>query len=286
VLVRESGWSSAGLLGALRTPRADAAFVLNSVSRSRTADLLAVLSGASWIVGRSRVGSGAILGGEPAGEERVYDLDVDIAPDSVHQVDRVLDLVRWTGATVSPPMTLAITEAERAAGRAAVGGASGARIGLHPTAANPRKCWPLDSFIELATRLAGRGHTPVVFDTPREPGPARGLLDALRARDIDARFVAAGTLDEFIPPASALDLMVCNDSGVMHIAAALGVPTLSFHSLGRPVEWAPRSDAAIGLHADPIGGILLDDAERAAVRLLERLPARSANGGVFPTSTG
>ena len=71
-----------------------------------------------------------------------------------------------------------------------------------------------------------------------------------------------------LAPVASLDLMVCNDSGVMHVAAALGVPVLSFHSLGRPEEWAPRSETAIALHGEPIAAITVDDAERAARKLL------------------
>lgn len=255
--------------GMLKAPRPNAVFVLNSVSRSRTADLAATASGASLIVGRSRVGAGVVTPAASRRADPVYDVDVDIAPGSVHQVDRVLDLVRWTGANAAPDMTLALGPGERARGAAAFGAfARGARIGIHPSAANTLKCWPLTSFIQLASRLAARGHTPIVFDSPKEPGPARALLDALLSYDVEAHFVPAGTLEEFIPLASGLDLMVCNDSGVMHIAAALGVPTLSLHSLGRPEEWAPRNDTAIGLHAEPIAGITVDDAERAALSLL------------------
>jgi hypothetical protein len=46
------------------------------------------------------------------------------------------------------------------------------------------------------------------------------------------------------------------------------VPVLSFHSLGRPEEWAPRSETAIALHGEPIAVITVDDAERAARKLL------------------
>lgn len=262
----------AALVGRLGSPRPDGAFVMNSVSRSRTADLVAAISGACWIVGRSRVGAGApTLPPAATRADPLYDLDVAVAPSSIHQVDRLLDLVRWTGASAAGPMTLAVSEAERTQGATTLGEPKGARIGIHPTAANPRKCWPLEFFADLASRLSRLGHTPIVFDTPKEPGPARALAQGLGA---SARWVPAGTLDSLIPQVAALDLMICNDSGVMHIAAALGVPTLSFHSLGRPEEWAPRNESAIGLHAEPIAGILPDDAERAAIRLLERASSR------------
>jgi len=246
------------LVGALGAPRPDAAFVLNSVSRSRTADLVAATSGASLIVGRSLVGAGTPIAG-PAGRETVYDVDVPVQGE--HQVERLLELVRWTGADAPPRMTLALRPGEKVA--RAINA-----IGFHPTAANALKCWPLESFVELAARLANAGAHPIVFDTPKEPGPARALAAALQQRSLAAEFVEAAPLDTFIPQVAGLALMVCNDSGVMHVAAALGVPVVSFHSLGRPAEWAPRSETAIALHGEPIAAITVDDAERAVRKLL------------------
>jgi ADP-heptose:LPS heptosyltransferase len=285
------------LLHALRSPPPAAALVLNSVSRSRTADWLALLSGASVVVGRSCVGAGEVEPDAPedvfayskeisaAGIRRdfVYHIDLDVARGSVHQVDRLLDLLAWTDMPVprTGPMTLDVTAAERVQGRefvraalAAAGGTDGwsgpgPLVGIHPAAANALKCWPVDSFVELGTRIHARGAALVVFDTPKEPGPARAVVAGLARRGVAAGLVPAGSLDAFIAAASGLDLMVCNDSGVMHIAAALGVPTLSFHSLGLPAEWAPRGEKAIALHAEEIAAIPVDDAERAARRLLE-----------------
>ena len=283
VLPRVRGPREAGdmlaLASRLRTPAPHLALVLNSVSRSRTADRLAMVSGARVVAGRSHVGAGAIDPGSPddpsarareqlaAGRPRdsVYDLDLAFGRGSIHQVDRLLDLVRWTGATVDEPrMTLEVTADERARGLEALQGGA-PRVGIHPAAANALKCWPEASFIELGARLAAKLW---VFDTPKEPGPARAVHGGLAGRGVTAGLVPAGSLDAFIQSASALDLMICNDSGVMHVAAALGVPTLSFHSLGRPEEWAPRGDHAIALHAEPIAGISVEDAGKAARRLL------------------
>lgn len=257
----------------VRALRPDIAFVLNSVSRSGTADAIAAWARPRLLVGRSRVGAGpgVLRARAPAGDrpDPVYDLDVPVARDSTHQVERVLDLVRWTGAGDAEPARLALTDAERAAGEAAWGGARRPRVGFHPAAANALKCWPVESFVELAARLAaGAGATPIVFDTPKEPGSARALADGLARRGVHAAWRPAGGLDAFLGPCAALDLMVCNDSGILHVAAALGVPTVSLHSLGRPEEWAPRGPRAIALHAERIADIGVDAAEAAARRLL------------------
>src|SRR5262249_30905037 len=91
--------------------RPDIVFVLNSVSRSKWADALAALARRKLVVGRSRVYAGALRQGlaeDPwaaavARTERdaLYDLDLDPSSRSQHQIERLLDLVRWTGAEPS-----------------------------------------------------------------------------------------------------------------------------------------------------------------------------------------
>jgi len=55
----------------------------------------------------------------------------------------------------------------------------------------------------------------------------------------------------------------------MHVASAAGVAVLSFHSLGRPAEWAPRDPGrSRALHHVPIEGIAVDEAVAAAISLL------------------
>jgi ADP-heptose:LPS heptosyltransferase len=272
--------------------RPDLAFVMNGVSRSKSADAFAALSRARLVVGRSRVFAGPIPTGAPedpwaaavapgAGRDPVYDLDLEVASRSRHQSERLLDLVRWTGvASPSLELRLDLDEAERASGRARLEEALQAvppaprTLGLHPGAANELKCWPLESFVELGAALAqARGDEPpvrlAVFDSPRERGRAAAVVAGLEARGVNAGLVPAAGIEVFAATCAALDLLACNDSGVMHVAAALGVPTVSFHSLGRPWEWAPRNDRAVALYAPGgIGTIPVAAAAEAARALL------------------
>ena len=124
--------------------------------------------------------------------------------------------------------------------------------------------------------VSARTSRPAASNTRTATGPAAALREGLAARGVRAGWWPAGPLDALLGPCAALDLMACNDSGVMHVAAALGVPTLSFHSLGRPEEWAPRSEAAIALHAERIADIAVAGAQAAAARLLAARPGRGA----------
>ena len=282
--------------------RPDLSFVMNGVSRSKSADAFALLSGARVIVGRSRVFAGPLPEGAPedpweaarSGRFRdpVYDLDLDAGRHSEHQVDRMLDLVRWTGAgPIAGGLRLDLAPAELEAGRqvierasamaeagAPMPGAPTAIVGLHPGAANPLKCWPFQSYVELGLRVAGSDSEPgprvVVFESPRERARAVALLGGLVARGARAGLVPAGGIESFAAACAALDLLVCNDSGVMHIASALGVPTVSFHSLGRPSEWGPRGDRAVALYAPTGIAAIPVEAAAEAVRALLALGPR------------
>jgi|SRR5262245_10812202 len=276
--------------------RPDLAFVMNSVSRSKSADMLAVVSRPRLIVGRARVFAGPLPDDAPqdpaAGplaqppSDPIYDLDVAVGRSSAHQSDRLLDLVRWcTSPNPSAALHLDLSDADRAAGRARVdaalgdpGAAKAPIVGLHPGAANELKCWPLESFVALGVELVAHAAPAprlVVFESPRERGRGAAVVAGLAARGVAAGLVPAAGIESFAAACAELALLACNDSGVMHIAAALGIPTVSFHSLGNPREWGPRGDRAIAFHAP--GGIaaIPVTAALAAARALLEIDAKS-----------
>jgi ADP-heptose:LPS heptosyltransferase len=281
------------VVGKVARFRPDVAFVLNSVSRSKSADSLAALARPKLVVGRSRVFAGALREGLPddpwaaavarAARDPVYDLDLDVSSRSQHQTDRIVDLVRWAGADPSNgALRLDLDDGERDDGSARlvtvleaarIGGTETPVIGFHPGAANALKCWPLDSFVALGVALASGDPARVrivVFDSPRERGRAAGVVAGLGAHGVTAGFVPAAGIESFAATCSALDLLVCNDSGVMHVAVALGVPTVSFHSLGRPSEWGPRNDRSVTFHAPGhIEAIPVEPAAEAVRALLQ-----------------
>jgi len=251
--------------------RPDVVFVMNTVSRSKSADAYAWLSGARLIVGRSLVFAGEVpsdapedpgaraLEGPPS--DLLYDLDIDVGRGSRAQIERLMDLVRWVAPDArTPRVHLELSTADRESGRKhldeALQGAPATPdskvVGLHPGATNPLKVWPLESFVELGAQLASPDHGEprlVVFDSPRERGRAAALVAGLAARGVIAGLVPARGIEDYTAICTGLDLLVCNDSGAMHIAAAVGVPTVSFHSLGDPREWAPQHDRAVAFHA-------------------------------------
>ena len=118
----------------------------------------------------------------------------------------------------------------------AAGPGPGPILALAPIAHQPGKSWPADRWGRLVERLmaeprfAGWRFMPV--GGPGDRPPATPALETAGARGID--FVGQG---DILASAAAIDraaLFVGNDSGLMHVAAALGRPTLGLFG---PTEW-------------------------------------------------
>jgi heptosyltransferase-2 len=146
-----------------------------------------------------------------------------------HERFYYLELLRRAGLLERLPADDAIRldgiEASRAAGAAHMRalGIEGEAIGISPGAAyGNAKRWLPERFAEAARAFPG--HPVLVFGS----GAERDLCQSVAAQLPDARNLAgATTLREFIDLAAACRLFLTNDSGAMHVASALGVPTIA-----------------------------------------------------------
>ncbi|SMH62018.1 glycosyltransferase family 9 protein [Azospirillum agricola] len=154
-------------------------------------------------------------------------------------------------------------------------------LAIGPTANWLGKEWPAERFAALARRLtAADGPLPGARVAVLAAGPererARPLLEALGGQAIDL----TGRTDPMAAAAclSRAALYVGNDSGLMHIAAAAGVPTLGLFGPGFPETygpWGPRARAVTGtmprdellrrVAADPGARGLMDGIAEAVV---------------------
>jgi len=155
-------------------------------------------------------------------------------------------------------------------------------IGLGPTANWLPKTWPADRFAALFRALAAGplpGAVPAVFAGPgkQEQAMAAPLLAALPAAiDLCGRL----TIPEAAACLARCALYVGNDSGLMHLAAASGTPTLGLFGPTPVAEYAPAGRCAAAVVAD--GPFMTDlgteQAFAAAVRLLGRTDDRLTLG--------
>jgi ADP-heptose:LPS heptosyltransferase len=139
------------------------------------------------------------------------------------------------------------------AGRADARGV--ARIGVHPGGKWPVKRWPAEQFAALIEQLHERGGAKVVLFT----GPDEVEATARVAGSVGARAVQlpAQGVRETAAVISVLDAMVACDGGIMHVAVAVGTPTVGIFGSSEsevwfPYEpWGPYRAARIGVDCRP-----------------------------------
>ena len=125
-------------------------------------------------------------------------------------------------------------------------------VGIHPGGHYPSQVWMADGFAELGRRLAARGCRVVVFGGREE----KRLLERIGGKiGTGARVFCGLPLDRLAGLVSLMDLLVCNNSGPLHLAAALGIPTVSTMGPSDPALWYPAGDSAVvvrkGLQCSP-----------------------------------
>ncbi|WP_422367888.1 glycosyltransferase family 9 protein [Pelagibius sp.] len=155
-----------------------------------------------------------------------------------HRVEELGDLL-----DLSPPPGPRVWLSEAARRRAAELLPQGAPVLAVAPAANwMGKQWPAERFAELAQRLSGpEGILPnariAVFAAPHERAQAAPVLAAAGDRGID--LIGSGDLLDVAACLQRADFFCGNDSGLMHLAAASGIPTLGLFGPSPDARYRP-----------------------------------------------
>ncbi len=136
-------------------------------------------------------------------------------------------------------------------------------LAIAPIAATVAKTWPVDRFADLAVQLTGTGGPCAGWRLALFGGPG----DAAAAAPLAAKLGARGCITVFSEPdlltvAAALarvEAFVGNDSGLAHLAAAVGTPALAVFGLTDPVRYGPWGGAVVRAPAGPAGSPSLTD---------------------------
>jgi ADP-heptose:LPS heptosyltransferase len=174
-------------------------------------------------------------------------------PAHDHELRRLLQLLAFLG--VAPrgeqmefPVRAHDHDALRAlpAMRALV---PGEYVCIHPGARRAEKRWRTDQFAAVADALARRGLRVVLTGTMEEAPLTHAVASAMRTRAIDAAGpMSLGALAALMTGAR---LVVCNDTGISHLASALGVPSVVVFLAADPERWAPLDGARHRAVYDP-----------------------------------
>lgn len=167
---------------------------------------------------------------------------------TAHAVTRYLHVAEHLGCDISNPrfdLRVSAEDEEWARESFAEAGLDGSAptVGINPGASNAHKQWPPERFVAL-TKLGRPGRLEdvqwVVLGGPDEAELAHRI-----AGEIDGPvLVTAGktNLQQLMAVISSLDALVTADTGPMHIAAALGVPTVALFGPTDPRRTRPYGD--------------------------------------------
>jgi ADP-heptose:LPS heptosyltransferase len=215
-----------------------------------------------------------------------------------HEVERQLALVAAVG--FRPPddrLAFALSEADRAGAgqrlRAAGLTAGAAYFVIHPGASAPSRRYPADAFGRAADAIAGSSGATAVFTGADDE---RSLVEAARGCMTRPSVSLAGSLalGELAAVIEGSCLLVANNSGPVHIAAAVGTPVVDLYALTNPqhtpwkvpsrvlfhdvpCRWCLKSVCPEGHHAC-LRGVAHELVARAAGELLAEAASRCASG--------
>jgi ADP-heptose:LPS heptosyltransferase len=158
------------------------------------------------------------------------------------EVMRYLEAAALVGGVPgTPEPELELMQSDLEASLSVLPAASRPLVALHPGASDPRRRWPAAKFAAVGDALALRGLQPVVTGTLPEQPLAREISEAMEqpVADLCGQLgikALAGLL-------SRCALVVSNDTGPLHLAAALGTPTVGIYWCGNLINagWPTRA---------------------------------------------
>ena len=149
------------------------------------------------------------------------------------------------------------------------------RLGVHISASEPVRQWPMPAFAHLINAIAVEhpDMDVLVFYGHGQTAQQQMLAAALTA---PATFVPPGSIDDLMAALTLCDLLVCNDGGVLHLAAGLGIPIVGLFE-GNPMKtgcWYPWGVAYISIAAPdghPVASIPFPEVMRGVTQLIQAI---------------
>lgn len=154
------------------------------------------------------------------------------------EIFRYLEVVALVGAApvgITPRVRLAAGDLAEA--HSVVGPPTRPRVAIHPGAKDARRRWPTERFAEIADALAAQSYEVVVTGDASEHDLVAQVVATARhpVRPLAGALTLGGLTGLYAECAG----MVANDTGPLHLATALGTPTVGIYWLGNFVNCAP-----------------------------------------------
>ncbi|AVD65293.1 glycosyltransferase family 9 protein [Serratia sp. CY49633] len=178
----------------------------------------------------------------PKGIDRwVYSCSLNF---SGHLIQRKLDLMNFIGGDTTNIEMEIPCQFEKLSQRADV-----IRIGFNMGASSKERCWPVEYFAELANKLITRHNNVevVIIGSPADR-EIESIFMAHLATDVQSRivsYVGKTSLPQLVGVIDSLNVLLTGDTGPLHLAVALKVPTLSLFVTAKPRFTGPYQNKEI-----------------------------------------
>jgi heptosyltransferase-3 len=140
---------------------------------------------------------------------------------------------------------------------------SSQNVAIHPGSGGAQKCWPIASFASVIERLWERSRPVLLLAGPAEAERLaylrRHLATPPAGRPADMfRVLFNAPLLEVARNLQQCKAYLGNDSGITHLAAMLGVPTVAIFGPSDPVIWRPVGDQVCVIHEPELENLPVD----------------------------
>ncbi len=233
-------------LSGLRGFRPEVTFVLSSVSFSVTSAALALASGAKYVVGADSLPFGHDV------SRHAFSLEMPSVPElDRHSVLHSLAPLQAIGISTKDLSTVVVPspEEKKAAGTILKDlGFSPGYWAMHPGAGKKQNIWPAEGFAQMARMATKKGHQVLILHGPADAQPLaelKELLGTVLGKEICV--APACSIGVGAALLQQCDRFLCNDTGVMHMAGALPVPTVALFGPTDPELWKPPVAEVVAL---------------------------------------
>ena len=260
-------WSNLQLLRGIRRERYDVAIACGSHSHTLASYAL-------------RTGAARRVGYVPAGERnRWYTDPVPVSVTGEHEVERVFRLVEPLGVQGRAGGMVLVPDAGEMARFASFRqerrrGEKRPLVAVAISARGAKKQWPLDKFISLIHHLEMGGECDVILlwapglqSNPTFPGDDEAAEQVIASCGEGVIPYLTLTLPALVAALASVDLVVTPDTGSLHMAAALGKPTVALMHEGNAPFWYPWQTTSRVLSAASVATIEVDEVLAALTSL-------------------
>jgi ADP-heptose:LPS heptosyltransferase len=168
-------------------------------------------------------------------------------PQQISEVARLLQLTQFLGCPrVSQNLEFPLQDDEYRKGLQLLTAHSleaGQYICLHPGASSADRRWSINGFTQVTQQLVKQGYRIVLTGTAAERPLTRQICAAINPLNTVAPLNLTGqtSLAELAVLLRHSALLICNDTGISHLAAALKTPSVVIFSNSEVIRWAPTN---------------------------------------------